>query len=65
MSLCDVIQGIFYFPTKRRLAIAKISSDSVSKLRSLYLVIIDEDHNCGVGGHFLYSIKVSDRINGD
>lgn len=65
MCLCNVFQGIFYSTTIGRLEIANISSDSVSKSCDPYLVVIDKDHNSGVGGHFFYSVKVSNRIDSD
>lgn len=44
---------------------ATISSSSVVRSHGSYLIVIDENHNGGVGGHFLYSIKVSNRIDSD
>lgn len=65
MSPCNVFQGIFYSIAIGRLEIANIRSNSVSKSCDPYLVIIDKDHNGGVGGHLFYSVKVSNRIDSD
>ena len=50
-------------PAKRRLEIANISDNPVLRSHGAYLIVIDEDHNGGVGGHFLDSIKISDGID--
>lgn len=65
MSPCNVFQGIFYPPTKARLETANVSRDWLFRCRKPYLVVVDENHHGGVGGHFLYSIKVSNRIDSD
>ena len=68
MSLRNVLQGVFYFPTKNRLEDAYVSIDPLPTLfqrQRVYLVITDENHDRSVGGHFFHGIKVSNGVNGD